>query len=532
MFSNSPTQEVNNALQQNNRNLGGYDKYLFKERLGLNCLEHYFLKTYRIVPYFSENDKTPNFDGWFEICNKSALETEKIVPVQRFNVQIKTLNKNYCNDNQQKKTEYAYKYSCDTKVLNAVLTHMTKDPTILFLIDPENELIFWQYLSEEFCIQNQPEQKKSFTFYFSDRNQVDNPIALINRLLQINKMQDETYRDKENVKITLLSNNKEVLQQVQMASDFINFFLENEFKFIKNAFFQETWKIGIAYAERNGRQIVGFYRIMLGENDVVIKQYEMDNDRIHFSVLDYENDVMSTSKEYFAHLIDNYFIEEMVKYHISLLPVLALREIVYKELDYQFIRIQQGNYKAGDVIFNGIQCNQLDFDEYKRLKTEGLTTSLSDACVGELQQRKISTISRIWEWNPSCNSGEIEEVPLQTGNMLNGELPVQLPKTIKCIKNTPAVDESIVEEKNNSIFNRNIENFVDDMFNRLDINERKLLNKRTLLSAIHEIAGCDYITSYSWYKLWRIGMRFYSLQYAVPALGAHISLVEDYINRK
>lgn len=37
----SATKEENSLIQQDNMNIGGYDKYVFKERLGINCLERY-----------------------------------------------------------------------------------------------------------------------------------------------------------------------------------------------------------------------------------------------------------------------------------------------------------------------------------------------------------------------------------------------------------------------------------------------------------------------------------------------------------
>ena len=116
-------------------NIGGYEKNVFYERLGINYLEKKLLNTFRIVPYFCINDKTPNLDGWLDLCDQSAEISQKAVPQHRFSVQIKTLNHDYQNTNKQKKQEQQYKYKCDTKVLNTVLTDTTLDPVILFLVE-------------------------------------------------------------------------------------------------------------------------------------------------------------------------------------------------------------------------------------------------------------------------------------------------------------------------------------------------------------------------------------------------------------
>ena len=47
--------------------------------------------------HFSEQDKTPNFDGYFEILEK---QKNKSTPIGSVNVQIKTLNNNYVNENK------------------------------------------------------------------------------------------------------------------------------------------------------------------------------------------------------------------------------------------------------------------------------------------------------------------------------------------------------------------------------------------------------------------------------------------------
>ena len=134
--------------------IAGYDKNVVNEQLGVNKLASRLLESYRIIPYFNVNDKTPNYDGYFELCDGIIGKNSTTEPKARFNVQIKTVNSNYENHNKRDHLEFKYKHQFNTKILNATLKEITLDPTIFFIVDPFNMRFFWKYLSEEFCLAN------------------------------------------------------------------------------------------------------------------------------------------------------------------------------------------------------------------------------------------------------------------------------------------------------------------------------------------------------------------------------------------
>ena len=51
-------------------NIGGYDTYSFNDSDGVAILTLLLHKDRKIKVHFAEGDKTPNIDGWFELCTE------------------------------------------------------------------------------------------------------------------------------------------------------------------------------------------------------------------------------------------------------------------------------------------------------------------------------------------------------------------------------------------------------------------------------------------------------------------------------
>lgn len=502
-------------------NIGGYGPYFFREYLGINYLESVLLCTFRIVPYFFKNDKTPNFDGWFEVCGERKDEKSKVIPLCRFSVQIKTLNSDYKNDNKVINTEFPYKYSCDTKIINAVLERITLDPTILFLVDWDKRIIYWKYLTEDFCLKEKADKKGTFTCYFSDKDKLMPNETWISGLLDIHKKHTKKLYDREAASIMLLSESKEILPVAQKVWDHLNFIMEGEFNFIRRVYFPNAWKLGIAYTEKECyvgkepftenviKKIVGFYQIKVSENDIVIKQYDPDIDGLHFSILATDIGIESAEKIYLKNLIESYFGAVMVKYHIPLLPELALQEIVFEELDLAFLRLQtyqrKKEIKVGDIVCYGIQQKQLTYEEYKTLSSEGKASILADACVAEMQKRGIVLLQRVWE---KCLCGAVgKEIEATLTDHATGNKPDAMR-----FEMAADIEAGVVKDNNFKKMQENKEEFVETTIERLNEQERKIIDKTAFVSSIQQMR-VDLVGDFSWYKLWRIGMEYFALRY-------------------
>lgn len=448
-------------------NIGGYDKYVFYERLGVNYLEKNLLHTFRIVPYFSVNDKTPNLDGWLELCDQSAENSRKSVPQHRFLVQIKTLNHDYLNTNIQKNQEQQYKYKCDTKVLNTVLTNSILEPVLLFLVDWKNERIFWKHLSMEFCFSHfDSSEKEEFTLFFSDYDKIDfSTDVWIDKLIQVrSKHKAGLLNGVENL-FMISAGDPEVMQQIQNASDTINDLMEGWLQFLRQTLFPNTWKFGIAYSKgENGMASAGIYRIVAGINDEFYKVFDEGNDQMLFICKGVNVNISSAVENYLEHYVEHFFSSDAFDIQLAYLPDLALHEIVFEELDNRFLYLQSfvpfRTLKKGDKVYYGLQVNELSLEEYNELKKQDRVTEKSDACVQELLQRGHQKLVRPWS---KSLIGMLEEQHIHKISkdvFLNAE-SLDLPDEItgwSCSQ----LDEEEVRSENIQILLKNIQNFYNE----------------------------------------------------------------------
>ena len=112
----------------------------FNESAGIRILKDQLEKNLRIKTYFTENDKTPNTDGYFEILSAQGT------PLKRFVVQIKTARK------LAKLKNGDYSYSVDTAFFQYVLENIDQNPAVFFLVDLSNSRIYYKHLSLGYII--------------------------------------------------------------------------------------------------------------------------------------------------------------------------------------------------------------------------------------------------------------------------------------------------------------------------------------------------------------------------------------------
>lgn len=444
-------------------NIGGYDKNVFYERLGINYLEKELLRTFRIVPYFSVNDKTPNLDGWFELCDHSVENSRKTVPQHRFFVQIKTLNHDYRNTNSQKNQEQQYKYRCDTKVLNTVLTNITLDPVLLFLVDWENERVFWKHLSIEFCFPfMNSSEKENFTLYFSDCDKIDFSTDIwIDKLIHIRtKHKTELSNGMENLFMVSIGDS-EVMQQIRKASETINGLMEGCLQFLRQALFSNTWKFGIAYLKgKKGMISAGVYRIVTGINDEYFKIFDEDNDQMIFSCKGVKINVFSVVEAYLERCVMHFFSNEAFYVQLAYLPDLVLNEIIFEELDNLQSIVPIRTLKKDEKVYLGLQAYELSLDQYNELKEKNCVTAKSNACVQELLQRGYQKLIRPWRKSLTGTLGEKQTLKIAKDIFLNAE-SLDLPDE-DTGWHYPVLDDEEVESDNIQILFKSIQNFYNE----------------------------------------------------------------------
>lgn len=240
------------------KNIGGYDENYKYDSLAVNYLEGRILKSKYLIPHISSGDKVPNLDGSIELCEDAV---NKINPIAKFEVQVKSLNHDYNNSNIRDNTQYPYKYSCETKCVNVVLQGITLNPVLLILVDFKNEHIYWKYMNERYCLELDVGCQKEKTIYFSNEDEVTDIDEWGENLRSIYK--SYKYNLKSSDCFLLPEEERTVPEEIQKMSDYINGLLDNELWFIKKSLFPQMWKLGIAYFD--GKNIdfscLGFYII-------------------------------------------------------------------------------------------------------------------------------------------------------------------------------------------------------------------------------------------------------------------------------
>lgn len=530
------------------KNIGGYDINYKYDRIAINYLEQVLLESELIMPHFESGDKIPNLDGYLELCEEAQ---KKINPIGRFDVQIKSLNHDYINNNVNDKIKHSYKYSCDTKVINVVLGLITINPVLLILVDSKNKHIFWKYMSESYCLELDAGTQKNKTIYFDDADEIIDPNQWYDLLREIHKnVVYERLHGSEN--IVLLSDKKlKVPTNIQNMSDYLNSILDNELWFIKQAFFQDTWKIGIAYINDNKDSFscVGLYKIKKNENDLFIKQFKENEE--YFCSIHYGNyyDIEDIIKQTLTKWIYDFF--EKDNYTFSLFPDVILNELLFEYIDSAII-MSEANKNATKLSFgwHGINMSMEELNVFinnNTSKHEQLFLRIKQ----ELETRNVNSIHRPWEKIMDYDISKSEEYYSSEQERINrNNMKLFLNQFEKFfISNKEKFgsrSEKVFKIKKAYILvvNDNVEGYIygikeSETFS-LEIyteSENKKLYDELRQSAIH--SSKKYINSgwgrlilgdCSWHKLWRVFNRNLFLKYI--GVEEHRSIMFDYIASK
>ncbi len=208
-----------------------HSKSSFDESDAVRMLSNILEGNETIKTFFSENDKTPNHDGFFELISKSGE------PKKQFIVQIKKTNAlEKCTSG---KNIGKYVYLLDTKFLYYVKERVTENPAIYFVVDIDNKRVFYLYLSDEALINLGFEGKAHISYAFSDDEVLKDIDAFYNKMdaIAVSRNQKLIYKSPEEI------------IDLQEAADYINNLFNGDFKTIKQYVFPNLWRFGIGYSK-------------------------------------------------------------------------------------------------------------------------------------------------------------------------------------------------------------------------------------------------------------------------------------------
>lgn len=285
-------------------------------------------------------DKYPNTDGIIE------LVTVEQRPIGKLDIQIKTLNENH-KDNPKYQCNIEFLAYCEESLL----------PVILVVVDAESEKAYWIYLCRDLLIKlNSELNGKSINVSIP----IDNIISKtelkylkewegivksrLTRLIDYDSIKKELKEyEQKYIKLQSLVNpalgiEKEIFKEIHLFLDYYNNLLENEFNVIKEIFYPEHWKIGLAYSEyTDNRLSYSMYPITYTQNDIQIKELDLikaykDRSVINYARFGLENPIKRNPVEHAY----TYIIKDLVKI-IDNNALLPLNEFVAHEYIIGFI---------------------------------------------------------------------------------------------------------------------------------------------------------------------------------------------------
>ena len=370
-------------------NIGGYDDNAFKDSTAVAIVSSKLSKSNCIMPHIGSSNTIPNIDGRIEVCEKNGYRQ---IPVATFAVQIKALPSDYSNHNKYLHKDDKHKYCCDTKAFNFAFFQSTLDPVLLLMVDVNTNDIFWKYLSPQYCMELETFRTDNKTIYFNDTD----------KILNIEEWSDKLKKIFFDKRSKIIPTNEPIPEEFQKACEKLNSLLDNEFAFIKQIFFPDTWKFGISYFVDTETQYksLGIYRLSNGQNDLLIKNF---NDARKSNIVEIHylgqsaSDIVNSE---IMKLIDLLFKEK--NYFLCIMPDLAIQDIVFNILDSHFAKKVRRDITPNDSkVILGYPSEVISLNELNKTlfneQWEKQDFNLLGSCVKELKERgNLKDCHRFW----------------------------------------------------------------------------------------------------------------------------------------
>lgn len=330
----------------------------FIEANGICILKTLLEESKRIKTYFSENDKTPIFDGFFNYLDSDSTILKKIEVQIKSHEKIKLLTK---GEHKGK-----FKYEFDTAVLNSIKHKITNNPTIYFVVDCQSKKCFFKLIDKDFLINLHYDESKAKTTYYFDGNDairdIDDFVLFIEKIY-VDELGESNFKSNEEIKII----------QVAM-NDFYNEL--NDLSFIKNAIWPDLWKFGIRCSNnvdfsltnvRTGEKIdpsataFAIFPIQLGFDRKEICDFYPNKNNL-FTTYDLMG--KQTPKDYLNDCLSrilNYYFDSGLS--IKIMPDICIEELLFSVLD----EISKTNQNLVGTCFNECKYNKISIDEIEEI---------------------------------------------------------------------------------------------------------------------------------------------------------------------
>ena len=321
----------------------------FNETQSINILTSFLESMHTIKTFFKENDRTPNYDGSFELISDDRT------PKKQFIVQIKkaeSLKPKRSGPNKGK-----YVYDLETKLFYYVKAKVTESPAIYFVVDIITQKIFWLYLSDKFLMDLNFEGHEIVSYAFTEENVLSDIVSFTERLNQIATERNRLFVNKT----------AEEIAEIQDAVDYINKYLDNDFAVVKKTILPNLWRIGIKHSVVSNISFTHGTDIITSPNTAAFAFYPQHKGMLDYGLREYyhENtdlftlyDMTGTTHpmEYSKRVLHDI----MIRFFEGRIPLWSLPDTVLMEIVGSFV-------KESDPLFeNGEKPSKINLAEIEK----------------------------------------------------------------------------------------------------------------------------------------------------------------------
>jgi len=233
-----------------------YPKTGYPESESILCVQNLINRS-RIKAHISENDKTPNHDGFFELLDENRK------PIGKVTIQVKTL------------AAGEVKFSCPSEL--PAYSRTLSEPFLLLCADATNHRAFWKHI--EWAMPEFKQAQKTFTIHFADADSIDAEGNYLERWISIcddYRKRVDGYlllkQEADNVGVTD-GITQEQIQDFQCMIDTINLQFESKWSVLKNRYFPSIWKIGAGIIDiTTGGVQYQLYQIPYGKSELLVRK--------------------------------------------------------------------------------------------------------------------------------------------------------------------------------------------------------------------------------------------------------------------
>jgi hypothetical protein len=378
--------------------LKSHSQKTFKDKESISLLENILTSHGRVMPNLKCIDKWPNIDGYLEFQDPNGNL------IGKFEAQAKTMP-----------LKHNFTINCPISFLEYCKQVLTI-PVLLFGVDNIGSKIYWLLINDSFINDLNIKNNKSSKLIQFDTNKFiskDNKnyvlewekILIIFRDKYRDFTENKEFYDSIKQKVNILTGaSNTYFPKIHMFLDELNFFLDNKLEKVKEIFFKNAWKIGIAYQEFTDTSLsFSLYPINYNKNDVQI----MEVDKATYQKLNLDqqtkwsyslnNPILSSPNEFVSKLLNEYC-------NILLKNKLLDYKEEFLALEFIFAFIEEFKIQMGLDLRDEYSIKEIEEAFYKYLPIwteEANNLLLAEGRYTNYEREVTKTINNLPVLNPS-----------------------------------------------------------------------------------------------------------------------------------